>query len=190
MLTVQLPQSFPSTRRRTKEQLHGALGQLREEQKNVPDRFASIASSASSGWRRGGDRQVYLVTVNLQSVSSAYARDRPLQSTSPARRANLRTGSDHERATRPATICSRADRDARNGVAAPVAHAPARALPPLRRVYRGDAALPLRQHGRAADELQGSPRLLSLEEVRYRSMKSLVPVHHPLYLGIGQLKSF
>ena len=94
MLTVQLPPSFPSTRRRTKEQLHGALGQLREEQKNVPDRFASIASSASSGWRRGGDRQVYLVTVNLQSVSSAYARDRPLQSTCPARRAYLRTGSD------------------------------------------------------------------------------------------------
>ena len=80
---------------------HGALGQLNDrqkksqEQKNVPDRFASIAPSASSaGWRRGGDRQVYLVTVNLQSVSSAYARDRPLQSTSPARRAYLRTGSD------------------------------------------------------------------------------------------------
>ena len=73
---------------------HGALGQLHEEQKNVPNRVASIASSASSGWRRGGDRQVYLVTVNLQSVSSAYARDRPLQSTCPARRAYLRTGSD------------------------------------------------------------------------------------------------
>jgi len=122
--------------------------------------------------------------------SQVCARDRPLQSTSPARRANLRTGSDHERATRPATICSRADRDARNGVAAPVAHAPARALPPLRRVSRGDAALPLRPPGRAADELQGSPRLPSLEEVRYRRSNLLSGSPSFIWELANSIKSF
>lgn len=50
---------------------HGALGQLHDRitrSKECALPFPSIASSSSSGCRRGGDRQVYLVTGNVRSI--------------------------------------------------------------------------------------------------------------------------
>jgi len=80
--------------------------------------------------------------------------------------------------SKPAVALAIAAAPARNGLAT-VAGECARALPSLRRLCSGEAAIPLRQHGPTA-EVQGSPRLPSLEEVRYGRASN----HHVLITAL------